>query len=115
MFSLKPKESGSPSAPPPPPANTNLLKGGIALALLLILGLGYNAYSTRTILQGQIDILQSQLEQQTEQTQALRKRAGDMGADIDVVTKRLGVTAQELGVSRRFAEKLKEEQEKAQE
>jgi chromosome segregation ATPase len=115
MFSLKPKEGASPTPPPPPPANTNLLKGGIALALLLILGLAYNGYSTRATLQSQIDILQSQLEEQTEQTQALKKRAGDMGADIDVVTKRLGVTAQELGVSRRFAERLKEEQEKAQE
>jgi chromosome segregation ATPase len=115
MFSLKPKEGGSTSAPPPPPANTSLLKGGIALALLLILGLGYNAYSTRAALQGQIDVLQSQLEEQADQMKAAQKRAVDMGADIDVVTKRIGVTAQELNVSRRFAEKLKEEQEKAQE
>jgi hypothetical protein len=38
-----------------------------------------------------------------------------MGADIDVVTKRIGVTAQELDTSRKFAEKLKTEQEKAKE
>ena len=114
MFSLKPKEGGS-TTPPPAPANTNLLKGGIAVAFLLILGLGYNAYSSRVALQNQIDTLQGQLEQQTEQMTAVKKRATDMGADIDVVTKRLGVTAQELNVSRKFAERLKAEQEKAQE
>jgi flagellar motor switch/type III secretory pathway protein FliN len=114
MFSLKPKEGGS-TTPPPAPANTNLLKGGIALALLLILGLGYNAYSSRVALQNQIDTLQSQLEQQTEQMTVVKKRATDMGADIDVVTKRLGVTSQELDVSRKFAERLKAAQEKAQE
>ena len=37
MFSLKPKEGGASAPPPPPPKNT-LLKGGIALSLLLILG-----------------------------------------------------------------------------
>jgi chromosome segregation ATPase len=115
MFSLKPKEGGSTPVPPPPAANTNLLKGGLALALLLILGLGYNAYSTRAALQGQIDVLQSQLEEQADRMKTAQKRAVDMGADIDVVTKRIGVTAQELNVSRRFAEKLKEEQEKAKE
>jgi chromosome segregation ATPase len=116
MFSLKPKEGGSNMTPPPaPPVNTTPLKVGIALALLLILGLGYNAYSTRTILQGQIDVLQRQLEEQTEQMTAVKKRATDMGADIDVFTKRLGVTTQELNASRRFAEKLKLEQEAAQE
>jgi chromosome segregation ATPase len=116
MFSLKPKEGGSTiSVPPAPPVNTMMLKGGIALALILILGLGYNAYSTRATLQEQINVLQSQLEDQTEQMNAVKKRATDMGADIDVVTKRIGVTAQELTNSRRFAEKLKEQQEKAQE
>jgi chromosome segregation ATPase len=78
------------------------------------LGLAYNAYSTRAVLQTQIDVLQSQLEEQTEQMKAVKKRAGEMGSDIDVFTKRLGVTAQELNASRRFAERLKEEQEEAQ-
>jgi hypothetical protein len=114
-FSLKPKDGGSTIATPPtPPVNTNLLKGGIALALLLIVGLGYNAYSSRAVLQEQIDVLQSQVEEQSEQLKAANKKATDMGADIDVVTKKVGVTSQELTASRKFAEKLKEEQEKAQ-
>src|SRR6185369_7533426 len=104
---LKPKEGGGTTPPPPAPAaNTNLLKGGIGLALVLILGLGYNAYSTRVVLQDQIDILQRQLEDQTNQMKAVKKQATAMGSDIDVVTKRVGVTAQDLEASRRFAEKL---------
>jgi chromosome segregation ATPase len=113
MFSLKPKEGGSMSTPPPPPVNTSLLKGGIGLALVLILGLGYNAYSTRANLQDRIDILQRQVDDQAEQMKGMKKRATDLGSDIDVVTKRVGVTSQELTASRKYAEKLKAEQEEA--
>jgi chromosome segregation ATPase len=113
MFTLKHKESGS-AAPPAPPSNTSLLKGGMGLALVLILGLGYNAYSTRTSMQQQIDALQHQLIEQSEQVKGLSKRATDTAADVDVVTKRMGVTAQELVSARRYAEKLREDQEKAQ-
>jgi chromosome segregation ATPase len=112
MFSLKPKEGGS-TTPPAPPVSTGLLKGGIGLALVLILALGYNAYSTRTTLQGQIDILQQHLEDQADQMKAVKKNATDMGADINVVTKRMGVTSQDLVAARKFAERLKAEQEKA--
>ena len=116
MFSLKPKEGGTTIAPPPlPPPNTNLLKGGIALALVLILGLGYNAYSTQAALQNQIDLLNKQLTDQAEQMKTVKKHATDLASDIDVVTKRVGVTASDLDVSRKFAQRLKAEQEKAQE
>jgi chromosome segregation ATPase len=116
MFSLKPKEGVStPSAPPPPPQNTNILKGGIALALLLILGLGYNAYSTRTSLEDRIDGLEKQLADQTDQMKTVKKHANDMTSDIDVMTKRVGVTAQELDASRKFAERLKAEEDKSKE
>jgi chromosome segregation ATPase len=112
MFSLKPKEGGSAHTPPPPPPNTNLLKGGIALALILIAGLGYAAYSTRTALQDRIGILEQQL---ADQTKAVSKLATDVSSDIEVVTKKVGVTTQELDASRKFAERLKTEQEKARE
>lgn len=116
MFSLKPKEGGSNTPPPAqPPMNTSLLKGGIVVAFLMIVGLAYNAYSSRSVLQEQINVLQGQLEKQTDQLKVVRKQATDMGADLDVVTKRLGVTTQELAASRKFAEKLKAEQDKAQE
>jgi len=112
MFSLKPKEGGI-AAPPAPPPITNLLKWGLASALVLILGLGYYAYSTRAALQDQIDILGRQLADQTSQMKSVKKNLTDTASDIDVVRKRVGVTAAELDVSRKFAEKLKTEQEQA--
>jgi hypothetical protein len=113
MFSLKPKAGGTTApTPPPPPPNTNLLKGGIALALVLILALAYNAYSTRATLQDRIDSLEQQI---TDQMKAADNRATEMASDIEVVTKKVGVTTQELDASRRFAERMKAEQEKAQE
>ena len=114
MFSLKPKEGGV-SAPPPPPPNNTLLKGGIALSLALVLGLGYNAYSTHTNLEERIAFLEHQLADQSDQMKAVKKHATDMGSDIDVVTKKLGVTAKELDSSRTFAERIKADQEKADE
>jgi chromosome segregation ATPase len=114
MLSLKPKEGGASNAPPPPPDNT-LLKAGIALSLLLILGLGYNAYSTHTNLEERIAFLEHQLADQADQMKSVKKHATDMGSDIEVVTKKLGVTSHELDSSRKFAEKLKAEEEKARE
>jgi chromosome segregation ATPase len=113
MFSLKPKESGAASGPPIPPPNTTLLKGGIALSLALVLGLGYNAYSTHTNLDERVAFLEHQLADQADQMKAVKKQATDMGSDIDVVTKKLGVTTKELDSSRKFAEKIKSDQEKA--
>ena len=82
---------------------------------MLILGLGYNAYSTRTSLEERIAFLEHQFADQTDQMKAVKKHATDMGSDMEVVTKKLGVTTQELNASRRFAEKLQAEQEKARE
>jgi len=116
MFSLKPKEgASSPAAPPTPPLNTNLLKGGIGLSLFLIVALGYNGYSTRTSLEDRIGTLEKQVADQTDQLKAVKKHANDMTSDIDVMTKRVGVTAQELDTSRKFAQKLKADEENAQE
>jgi hypothetical protein len=115
MFSLKPKVGVIAQTPAPAPPDTNLLKGGIALALVLILGLGYYAYSTRSALQDRVALLEHQVADQNEEMAAAKKRAVDMASDIGVVTKRLGVTVQELDASRKFAERLKSEQEKAKE
>jgi chromosome segregation ATPase len=46
---------------------------------------------------------------------SVKKRATDMGSDIELVTKKLGVTTQDLDASRKFAEKLLADQERAKE
>ena len=114
MFSLKPKEGGASSTPPPRQSNTPLI-AGIVVCLLLIAGLGYSSYSTRTTLEERIAGLEQQLSQQADTVKALREKDTDIASDIDVVTKRIGVTAQELDTSRKFAEKLKAEQQQAKE
>ena len=115
MFSLRPKEGGSTHTSVTPPENTNLLKGGIILALILILGVGYNAYSTRSTLEGRIAVLEKQLAGQVDEVKTLKQRDVDISADIGLVTKKVGVTAQELDASRKYAERLKADQEKARE
>ena len=112
-FSLKPKEGGAASMPPAPPRQSNaLLLVGIAVCLLLIAWVGYSSYSTRNILEQRIATLEEQLN---DQINSVKTNATDIASDVDVVTKRLGVTTQELENSRKFAEKLRAEQEKAQE
>jgi chromosome segregation ATPase len=115
MFSLKPKEGGTSSTPPPTPPSNTLLKGGIVLCLLLILGMAYNGYSTRTALETRIAGLEEQLLEQADQIQGVKKNTVDLGSDIDVVTKRIGVTAKEIDASRKFAERLQLAQEEAKE
>src|SRR5437867_1918987 len=111
-FSLKPKEGGTASVPPAPPRQSNtLLFVAIAVCLVLIAGIGYSSYSSRTILEQRIASLEKDLN---DQMKAVKTNATDIASDVDVVTKRLGVTTQELENSRKFAEKLKADQEKAQ-
>src|SRR5205085_7022389 len=55
------------------------------------------------------------LADQTDQIKSVKKNATDLGSDINVVTKKLGVTAQDLDASRKFAERLQAEQAKAKE
>src|SRR5947208_16644047 len=108
MFSLKPKEGGATLPPPTPPAM--LWRLGTVLCLILILGVGYSLYSTRAGLEQRIAGLEEQLAKQAGALKAARTQATDMAADLDVVRKRSGVTAQELASSRKFAERLKAEQ-----
>jgi len=66
-------------------------------------------------LEAQIAVLQQDLANQADEMKKMRAQTTDMASDIQVVTKRAGVTSQELDASRRFAERLKAEQEKARE
>lgn len=111
MVTIRPKEGGGTYTPPPPP--NNILKVGVALCFVLILILGYSAYSARKTMDQRISALEQQLTDQADQLKASDKRAVDMASDIQLVTKRVGVTAQDLDASRKFAEKLQMEQEQA--
>ena len=112
-FSLKPKEGGSASVPPAPPRQNNTpLLVAIAVCLVLIAGIGYSSYSTRTALEQRIAILAQVLN---DQIKAVKTNANDIASDVDVVTKRLGVTTQELDKSRKFSEQLRADQERAKE
>jgi chromosome segregation ATPase len=112
-FSLKPKEGGSPGAPPAPPRQSSTpLLVAIAVCLLLIAGVGYSSYSTRTALEQRIATLEQDLN---DQIKTVKTNANDIASDVDVVTKRLGVTTQELDKSRKFAEQLRADQERAKE
>lgn len=112
MYSLKPKEGGAANTPQPPRQSNTIFIVGIVLCLLLIAGVGYSSYTTRTALEQRISSLEHQLN---DQIKAVKTNATDIASDVEVVTKRLGVTAQELDASRRFAEKLRAEQEQAKE
>ena len=112
-FSLKPKEGGSASVPPAPPRQNNTpLLVAIAVCLVLIAGIGYSSYSTRTALEQRIASLEQELN---DQIKAVKTNANDIASDVDVVTKRLGVTTQDLDKSRKFAEQLRADQERAKE
>jgi chromosome segregation ATPase len=111
-FSLKPKEGGASGAPPSQPRQSNnLLLVALAVCVVLIAGVGYSSYSSRTALEQRIATLEQDLNNQIN---AVKTNTTDIASDVDVVTKRLGVTTQELENSRKFAEKLKADQEKAQ-
>jgi len=111
-FSLKPKEGGASGAPPSQPRqNNSLLLVALAVCVVLIAGVGYSSYSSRTALEQRIATLEQDLNNQIN---AVKTNTTDIASDVDVVTKRLGVTTQELENSRKFAEKLKADQEKAQ-
>ena len=98
--------------PPSQPRQSNsLLLVAIAVCIVLIAGVGYSSYSTRTVLEQRIATLEQDLN---DQINAVKTNATDIASDVDVVTKRLGVTTTELENSRKFAEKLRADQERAQ-
>src|SRR5687767_10184265 len=106
MFSLKPKEGGGTPTPPGAP-QSGWIKPALVVALGLIAVLGYGLYSSNASLSQQLADMRLET---TEQVQAARndaeKAATSMASDLDVVTKRLGVTTQDLTSARQFAERL---------
>lgn len=111
MSSLKPKEGGGFAAPPPPPRVEQggiLLKAGLIVCVMAIAVIGYSSYSGRQDLEQKIADLQ---KQQKDELTKLDAQAAAMKSDIETVGKKAGVTASELDASRKFAEKLRQDQE----
>jgi len=109
-FSLKPKVGGSQPPATPHRNEINWITIGLVVALVATAGTAYALYSTNSALQGRVDKLEVQLEQSVAE---IHKNATDLGSDIAVMTKKVGVTAQELDASRKYAEQLRLKQEKA--
>jgi hypothetical protein len=113
MFSLKPKEGGSAMATPAAPATGNLLmKIALVACIVAIAAVGYSGYSTRVALEEKIASLEKAHEKDVTE---LQKASTDLGADINVVSKKLGVTTSDLDAARKYAERLRQEQLQAKE
>ena len=115
MSSLKPKESGSYVAPPPP-RQSSWIPIALIIAIIAIAAVAYGEYSAKSSLDSRIATLEEELQQfKDSNDQELKKLQGStasLASDITVVTKRVGVTADELNQSRQIAEKLRQEQDR---
>jgi len=111
MFSLKPKEGAGTPVAPVPQQGSSTMKFALAIGAVAILALGFNAYSTRVALEDRIKVLEHMTEKNDDNLTKLQKDATAMASDIQVVGKKLGVTAQELDASRKYAEKIRKDQE----
>lgn len=117
MFSLKPKEgAGTPVPPTPQQGSSSMnMKIGLAAGIIAILIVGYSGHATRVALEERIAGLEAKNEKFTQLQNQFQKDSTAMASDIQVVGKKLGVTASELDASRKYALRLREEQEKARE
>jgi hypothetical protein len=111
MFSLKPKEGGSNYTPPPPSQEGGLMmKIALGICILAVAVIGYSGHSNRLGLEEKITALQAENQQSLTK---LEKDATAMASDLEIVSKKLGVTAQELDSARKYAERLRLQQEEA--
>jgi len=120
MSSLTPKEGGSYQPPKPVAGKTPVwIPIALIVAVIAIGVVAYGQYSGKAALEARIATLESQLQdnatKNARELQNLQKADTSLASDIDVVTKKIGVTAQELAVSRKFAEKVRQDAEQAKE
>ena len=113
MFSLKPKEGGGTVVPPAPQQGSPIMKIALGICIAAIALVGYSGYSTRTALEEKIATLEHASEKADGNITRLQKDTTEIASDVEVVGKKLGVTSQDLVASRKYAEKLRQEQEAA--
>src|SRR5206468_6564371 len=86
----------------------------LALAFVAIAAVAYSQYSAKAALETRFAALEDQVQQQlTQNLKKTQASTADLASDLDVVRKHIGVTAQELAESRKFAEKLRQETERS--
>lgn len=89
------------------------MKIALAACIVAILGVGYSGYSTRIALEEKLASIEAANQKSDSNITQLKKEATALSSDIEVVSKRLGVTATELDASRKYAEKLRAQQEES--
>jgi septal ring factor EnvC (AmiA/AmiB activator) len=117
MSSLRPKEGGSFTAPPPPsPRPSSLIPIVLTVVIIAIAAVAYAEYSTKTALEAKIASLEEQVSQietvQNQDVKKLQASTASLASDVPSVSKKIGMTADELNQSRQIAEKLRQEQDR---
>jgi hypothetical protein len=83
---------------------------GLVVLVLGLAGVAYTQYDAKSTLEQRVAELESKLD---ENVQELKKSDTAMASDLQLVTKRVGVTGQELASARSLAERLRKEHEEA--
>ena len=113
MSSLRPREGGSTEPPHHTPPRKQVLPLWIPIALIALVvgiaGVAYSQYSAKSSLDQRVAELEAKLQENVEKLEATSTA---LASDIEVVTKKVGVTDKELTNARAFAEKLRTEHEK---
>jgi len=112
MSSLKIKEGGS-YTPPPPPKQSSWIPLVLVIVIVAVAVAGVFAKRTMDtrVAQLESDVLEMK-ETYAQDVKRLQAGVVANASDITLVTKRIGVTADELNQSRQVAEKLRQEQER---
>jgi len=110
MSSLRPKEGGSMEYGTVKQKLPSWIPIGLAVLVLGFAGLAYTQYDAKSTLEQRVADLESKFQ---EDVQKLQVSTTAMASDLDLVTKKVGVTGQDLAAARALAEKLRKEHEQA--
>ena len=119
MSSLRPREGGPIEVPPPrntntPPKQPRWILIALIVLVVAVAAVAYTQNSAKSTLEQRVADLESRLESKLQQNiQKLEAKDSALASDIEVVTKHVGVTEQELASARATADKLRKDQERA--
>jgi hypothetical protein len=90
-----------------------MLKALAVINLVLVLALGYAHLSTKGSMGERIDSVESSTQKAQTAAEKNEKKMTDLSSDVELINKRVGVTATELGRAREASQVLKRQQEQA--